>query len=163
LKKTPVILIIDSEAVFLEISKKAFNSSYEVICASDSEDALAKAAKRIPEVIVLGFLEPRGSSRKVACALDENPATSHIPVLVVDVSPEAYSRKGWRWSDGFSHNIKGYVWRPIDTVELSKTVEGVLQRVKASTMNLSEVAQQTEEMLKRIDQLKKLLMPETGN
>ncbi len=159
----PCILIIDGEAGFIEISKQAFSGFSDVICASSPEEALAKAVKRVPDAIVLGYLEPRGVSRQVGSALAENPATARIPVLVVDVRPEEYSRKGWRWSDGFSHNIKGYVWRPINAVELKKTVEGVIQRSKAGTMNLTEVAEQTEEMLKRIDQLKKLLMSETEN
>jgi DNA-binding response OmpR family regulator len=88
---------------------------------------------------------------------------SGIPILVVDVRPEEFPRKGWRRGDGFSHNIKGYVWRPITMEELQKTIEGVLQRSQAGSMNLTEVAQQTEEMLKRIDHLKKLLMSRTEN
>ena len=163
MKMKPCILIIDCEAVFIEVSKKALSGFSDIVCASSPEEALTKALKRVPDAIVLGYLEPRGASRKVGDALAENPATARIPVLVVDVSPEEYSRKGWRWSDGFSHNIKGYVWRPIDAIELKKTVEGVIQRSKAGTMNLTEVAEQTEEMLKRIDQLKKLLMSESEN
>jgi hypothetical protein len=82
-------------------------------------------------------------------------------VLVVDVKPDEYAHKGWRWSDGFSDNVKGYVWRPIDAIELKKTAEGVLQRTRAGTMNLTDVAEQTEEMVKRIEQLKRLLGSET--
>jgi len=162
-KMKPCILIIDCEAGFFEISKQAFGGFFDVICASSPEEAISRAVKRVPDAIVLGYLEPRGASRQVGDALAENPATARIPVLVVDVRPEEYSRKGWRWSDGFSHNIKGYIWRPISAIELKKTVEGVIQRSKAGTMNLTEVAEQTEEMLKRIDQLKKLLMSETEN
>jgi response regulator RpfG family c-di-GMP phosphodiesterase len=159
--KPPRILIIDCEANFIETSKKAFRSSFNITCASTAEEGLKKAKTEIPDVIVLGYLEPRGVSGQIANRLSEDKATALIPVLVVDVRPEEYLRKGWRWSDGFSHNVKGYVWRPIDAAELKKTVEGVLQRAKAGTMNLTEVAEQTEEMLKRIDQLKKLLMSQT--
>ena len=159
--KAPRILIIDCEANFIETAKKAFRSSFNVTCASTAEEGLKKAKTEIPDVIVLGYLEPRGVSGQVASRLAQDKATALIPVLVVDVRPEEYPRKGWRWSDGFSHNVKGYVWRPIDATELKKTIEGVLQRVKAGTMNLTEVAEQTEEMLKRIDQLKKLLMSGT--
>jgi response regulator RpfG family c-di-GMP phosphodiesterase len=157
------ILVIDCEASFLETSKQAFSGFSDIISASNSENGLIKAIQRVPDAIVLGYLEPRGVSRQIAIKLAENPSTASIPVLVVDVRPEEYSRKGWRWSDGFSHNIKGYVWRPIEALELKKTIEGMLQRAKASTMNLTEVAEQTEEMLKRIDQLKKLLMSESEN
>jgi len=160
-EKTPRILIIDCEASFVETSKKAFKSSFDVTCASSAEEGLKKAKIEVPDAIVLGYLEPRGVSGQVANKLAEDKATARVPILVVDVRPEEYPRKGWRWSDGFSHNVKGYIWRPIDAADLKKTVEGVLQRVKASTMNLTEVAEQTEEMLKRIDQLKKLLMSET--
>jgi response regulator RpfG family c-di-GMP phosphodiesterase len=155
------ILIIDCETNFIGIVKKAFESSFNIAFASIAEEGLKKAKTEVPDVIVLGYLEPRGISRQVASRLAEDKVTAQIPILVVDVRPEEYPRKGWRWSDGFSHNVKGYIWRPIDATELKKTVEGVLQRAKASTMNLTEVAEQTEEMLKRIDQLKKLLMSRT--
>jgi two-component system alkaline phosphatase synthesis response regulator PhoP len=162
-EKTLRILIIDCETDFMGMAKKAFESSFNITCASIAEEGLRKAKTEVPDLIVLGYLEPRGVSRQVASRLAEDKVTAKIPILVVDVRPEEYPRKGWRWSDGFSPNVKGYVWRPIDAVELKKTVEGVLQRAKASTMNLTEVAEQTEEMLKRIDQLKKLLMSRTEN
>jgi len=159
-EKTPHILIIDCETSFIEMTKKVFEGSFLATCASTAEDGLKKANTEIPDVIILGYLKPRGASRQIANKLAENQTTRNIPVLIVDVRPEEYSRKGWRWSDGFSHNIKGYLWRPIDAVELKNTITGVLQRARAGAMNLTEVAEQTEEMLKRIDQLKKLLMLE---
>jgi DNA-binding response OmpR family regulator len=162
-EKTPHILIIDCEVSFTEMTTRIFEDSFLVTCALTAEDGLKKANTEIPDVIMLGYLKPRGTSRQIAKKLAENQATRNIPVLVVDVRPEEYSHKGWRWSDGFSHNIKGYLWRPIDAVELKNTITGVLQRAKAGAMNLSEVAEQTEEMLKRIDQLKKLLMLEPEN
>lgn len=154
----PRILIIDCEPQFVDLAEKTFADSYMVSCATNHDDGWHKASREPLDIIVLGYLEPRGTSHRFAMRLAEEKTTSQIPVLIVDVRPEEYARKGWRWSDGFSHNVKGYVWRPIDKVELKKTVEGVLQRAKAGTMSLTEVAQQTEEMLKRIDQLKKLLM-----
>jgi len=159
-EKAQRILIVDSEADFIEMANRVFSSTFDVSCASTVEEGFKKANRDLPNVIVLGYLKPRGTSRYLANKLAEVDSTKNIPILLVDVRPEEYYRKGWRRGDGFSQNIKGYVWRPINAVELERTVAGILQRAKAGTMNLTEVAEQTEEMLKRIDQLKKLLMPE---
>ncbi|MDP2919299.1 MAG: hypothetical protein Q8O43_03670 [Dehalococcoidia bacterium] len=162
-EKTTCILIIDCESGFAETARLALSGNFRIVCAATADDGFKKVLGETPDIVVLGYLEPRGASRQFAVKLAEEKKTAHIPLLVVDVRPEDYPRKGWRWGDGFSHNIKGYVWRPLDAPDLKKTVEGVLQRARSGSMNLTEVAQQTEEMLKRIDQLKKLLMSEPDN
>lgn len=159
--KHPRILVIDCEPGFLQTARNACDRTFNVICASDENDGFNKAKNDTPALILLGYIEPQGAAYQLATRLASEKSTAGIPVLIVDVRPDEFPRKGWRLSDGFSHNIKGYTWRPIATDELHKTVEGVLQRSKSSTMNLTEVAQQTEEVLKRIDQLKKLLMSQT--
>lgn len=153
----PLILLVDCENSLAEIARLAFEHDFRLVCVMNEEEALKKTRKEAPDIIVLGYLEPRGASRQFASRLATGTATAHIPVLVVDVRPDEYPHKGWRWSDGFSQNVKGYAWRPIDGAVLRKTVEGVMQRAKVGAMNLADVAEQTEEMVKRIEQLKKLL------
>ena len=150
------ILLVDCENSLAETARIAFAADFRLAYVMNEEEALKKARKEAPDIIILGYLEPRGASRQLASHLAVG-ATAHVPVLVVDVRPDEYPHKGWRWSDGFSQNVKGYAWQPIRGEELRKMVEGVLQRAKAGTMNLENVAEQTEEMVKRIEQLKKLL------
>ena len=109
----PLILLVDREANLAETARAAFGSDLRLVCAISEEDALRKIRKETPDIIVLGYLEPRGASRQLAARLAAGSATSHIPVLVVDVRPDEYTHKGWRWTDGFSQNVKGYAWRPI--------------------------------------------------
>jgi len=151
------VLLVDCQSDLAETARRAFAPDFRIVCAVGEEEALKRAKKETPDIVVLGYLEPRGASRRFARRLAASSDTAGIPVLVVDVRPDEYPSKGWRWSDGFSQNVKGYAWRPIAAAELRKTAEGVLQRAKAGAMNLTDVAEQTEEMVKRIEQLKKLL------
>jgi DNA-binding response OmpR family regulator len=160
-QRRPQILLVDCEHSFTDTARLAFETGFRLVCVTTEEEALRKVKKEAPDIIILGYLEPRGASRQLASRLAADGTTARIPVLVVDVKPDEYAHKGWRWSDGFSDNVKGYVWRPIDAIELKKTAEGVLQRTRAGTMNLTDVAEQTEEMVKRIEQLKRLLGSET--
>ena len=150
------MLVIDCENSLADAARRAFTGVSFVTCATQEDDGMRQAQADQPDIILLGYLEPRGTSHRLAARLATEPATAQIPLLVVDVRPEEFASKGWRWSDGFSHNIKGYLWRPVGAAELRRTAEGVLQR--GGAMNLAEVATQTEEMLKRIDSLKRLLM-----
>jgi DNA-binding response OmpR family regulator len=157
----PLSLLVDCEATLAETARVACGSVLRLACAVNEEDALRKIRRETPDIIVLGYLEPRGASSQFAALLADGSTTNHIPVLVVDVRPDEYTHKGWRWTDGFSQNVRGYAWRPITGAELRKMVEGRLQRAKAGMINLADVAEQTEEMVKRIEQVKKLLGSES--
>ena len=56
--------------------------------ASGHTDAMMKVMTDRPEVIVLGYLEPRGEIFKVYEQLKKRLETTDIPQVVIDVAPE---------------------------------------------------------------------------
>jgi CheY-like chemotaxis protein len=82
-RKTKVLLVDDSKFLRLANERALINAGYDVLAASDGEEALAIAAKSLPDLIVLDMMIPKVSGPNVLKALKANPATAYIPVIVL--------------------------------------------------------------------------------
>jgi DNA-binding response OmpR family regulator len=125
---------------------------------SSIKEGLDKAKRQSPDLIIVGYLEPRGTSFELHNKLREGRTTRDIPLLVVDVRPEEHLRKGWRRDEGMKMNAEEYMSRPFEPAELKETVNRILHRVGVTTMELAEVLEQMEMTLARIDQIEKQLV-----
>ena len=151
------ILVIDSEKGFMKTAREALAGSYDVVFAFDAKEGLEKAKHEQVAAIVLGYLEPRGTSYKLHNELRNNTDTENIPLLIIDVRPEEHSRKGWKRHEGLHMNAQDYMAKPVEPAELLKTVEWIIRRASAQPMGLKEASQQMEEALQRIDKIEALL------
>jgi len=154
----PRILIAERQPDFIETAREAFEGCFEVTFTSSLEKALNKALTETPDIIVVGYLEPRGTSFKLHRELREEQLTKDIPLLVVDVRPEEHSRKGWRRGEGLQMDAEDYISRPMEPAKLKETVERILQQQRAKPMELTEVVQQMEVILHRINEIEQMLV-----
>ena len=153
------ILVIDKEPEFIEVARKAAElSSWQLITASGKEEGFKKALKEKPDLIILGYLEPRGSSFALHKELRKEPLTQNIPLLVVDVRPEEHSRKGWRKGEGLQMDAEDYISRPVEPAELQEIVKRIMQRTLVKALEPEEVLEHMEEALKRIDKIEETLV-----
>ena len=153
------ILVVDSEPDFIKAVKEALGTSYEVSVTSTRKEGLDKAKRETPNMIILGYLEPRGDAFELHKELRETLVTKNIPLLVVDVSPEEHTRKGWRRDEGMQMDAEDYISRPVEPAELAKLVGEILEKRAAPTpMELREAIQQMERLLKRVDKVEKMLL-----
>jgi DNA-binding response OmpR family regulator len=146
------ILAVSSDREFVKATDKALKPSYELDAAYTREEAQAKAVKS-PDLIILGYLQPRGTSFELHRQLRREPVTKDIPLLIVDVRPEEHLQKGWRRNEGMQMDADDYVSQPIAPAELRKTIGKILQRVSQEPMEMSEVLAQMEDALNRIDRI----------
>lgn len=154
----PRILIAERQPDFIETAREAFKGCFEVTFTSSLEKALDKAITDTPDIIVVGYLEPRGASFKLHRELREEQLTKDIPLVVVDVRPEEHSRKGWRRDEGLQMDAEDYISRPVEPAKLKMTLERVLQRQRSKPMELTEVVQQMEVILHRINEIEQMLV-----
>jgi DNA-binding response OmpR family regulator len=152
------ILIIDEEPSFIRTAQKALEVSYEVATASSAREGLKKAREENPDVIILGYLEPRGTSFQLHNELREDLLTKNVPLLIVDVRPEEHSRKGWKRHEGVHMNANDYIARPVEGDELTKVVEGIIRRASGEPMGLKEASEYMEKALERINKIEELLV-----
>lgn len=153
------ILIVDSEPDFIKTVRQALNSSYEVSVASTRKEGLNKAERETPNMVILGYLEPRGDAFQLHRELRETLATKNIPLLIVDVRPEEHTRKGWRRKEGTQMDAEDYISRPVEHAELAKLVGEILEKGAApKPMELMDALQQMEKILKRVDKIEEMLL-----
>jgi CheY-like chemotaxis protein len=78
-----VLLVEDSEFLRMATEHSLSKAGYLVSTAADGEEALQVAKEKLPDIILLDLMLPKISGPNVLKALKENPATMHIPVIVL--------------------------------------------------------------------------------
>jgi CheY-like chemotaxis protein len=78
------ILVADDESHILNVvSLKLRNAGYEVICASDGQEALEMAQADHPDLLITDYHMPQLSGLELCQKLKQDPATAHIPAIML--------------------------------------------------------------------------------
>jgi two-component system cell cycle response regulator len=127
-----ILVVDDIEANVRLLEAKLSAEYYEVLSATDGVTALAMAAADKPDIILLDVMMPGMDGFQVCRRLKEDPATRHIPVVLVTAL------------DGRSDRIAGleagadeFLTKPIDDVVLFARVKS-LTRLKLVIDELRE-------------------------
>jgi PAS domain S-box-containing protein len=113
------ILVVDDSAALRELLRTEFEAEgYEVHEAADGRAALQLAKELRPDLITLDVLMPELNGFDVAAVLRHEPATMHIPIVIVSVIDEA--------ERGRQIGVDRYFTKPIDSVELLNQVSALL-------------------------------------
>src|SRR5258708_27285752 len=78
-----VLLIEDVKLLRVAGESVLRKAGYRVLTAADGEEGLSVAHDGRPDVILLDLLLPKLSGEEVLRQLKQNPATAHIPVVVL--------------------------------------------------------------------------------
>ncbi|MEI6631595.1 MAG: response regulator [bacterium] len=77
------ILVVDDEPDILQVVvKRLISSGFEIITASDGQEALDKARKEVPDLIVLDLMLPKIDGYKVCGLLKRDSRYANIPVIL---------------------------------------------------------------------------------
>src|SRR5262245_35696655 len=118
----PVILVADDSPTHLFLLADPLRKNgYQVITATDGEDALEKARREHPDLLVLDVVMPRKNGFQVCRELKNPPHTSDIRVLMVSSKAEE-SDRFW----GLKQGADEYLTRPFTADELVAKVDGLV-------------------------------------
>src|SRR5665648_80159 len=80
----PYILVVDDNKITTKLLKRYLEANgYEAAEAYDGIECLEKVAVRHPDAIVLDVMMPRMDGYDTVAQLKADPATAHIPVVIV--------------------------------------------------------------------------------
>jgi len=83
------ILVIDDEPDFIDAVRARLEpNGYAVIAAHNGRDGLERARKELPGLILLDLVMPRSNGFEALSWLKTEPATLHIPVIVISAKNE---------------------------------------------------------------------------
>ncbi|MDD5288689.1 MAG: hypothetical protein PHY28_06230 [Dehalococcoidales bacterium] len=147
-------LIIDCEKDFVRSIQQELINCFSLTFTDNADDALERVKQDKPDIIVLGYLEPPGTSFELHLKIRKDKDTQHIPLLIVDVRPEEHSRKGWTRRQGQQMNADDYTSKPISSGELRDTIERLTDQSAAKS---DEASAYLEKVLLRIKKIEKTL------
>ncbi len=118
------VLVVDDEEYIQHILNFSFGAEgYEVITASDGDEAIKKAKEEHPDIIVLDIMMPKMDGYEACRRLKSDPETRGIPVILLTAKGRDVDRKLGREA-----GADDYVVKPFSPGRLIERVEGILKR-----------------------------------
>lgn len=116
------ILAVDDEPSIVRLVTAALNArGYEVIAATNGEEALEMVAREKPDLIVCDIMMPKMDGREVARRLAANPATKGIPLIFLSAIGDIQDQLSTLDEAG-----QEYLTKPFNPSELGNYVDAML-------------------------------------
>jgi class 3 adenylate cyclase len=156
------ILVVDDVADNVEILRMRLTAlGYEVVEATDGEQALAKVAETRPDLILLDIMMPKIDGLEVVRRLKADESLPFIPVIMVTAKADPKDVVA-----GLDAGGDDYLTKPIDHAAMVARVRAML-RIKALHDHVQELNQGLEakvkaqvEELERVGRLRRFLSPQ---
>jgi two-component system cell cycle response regulator len=139
------ILVVDDHADNVELLRARLTArDYDVVTASDGDEALAIVEREAPDLILLDVMMPRVDGLEVARSIKENSNLPFIPIIMQTALDSSERRV-----QGLDAGADDYITKPIDFAELEARIRSLL-RIKALQENLEQRERELEEMNRRL-------------
>jgi CheY-like chemotaxis protein len=117
------ILIIDDEDDIREVAALSLESiaGWQVIVSSSGAEGIARAAEQRPDAILLDVMMPGMDGPATFRELRKNPATAHIPVLLLTAKVQGADKRMFA-----DLGVDAVLLKPFDPLTLSTQIAGVL-------------------------------------
>ncbi|GGK22835.1 DNA-binding response regulator [Yeosuana aromativorans] len=125
-KKDIKILLVDDEPDILEIvGYNLSNEGYQVITAENGLEAVKKAKKELPHLIILDVMMPEMDGIEACEIIRKNPDLKDCIITFLTARGEDYSQVA-----GFDAGADDYITKPIKPKVLVSKVKALLRRFK---------------------------------
>ena len=111
--KKKILVVDDSRTALFMVTTILRKERYELVTASDGEQALEMAASEHPDLILMDVIMPRKTGFEACRELKRREDTKGIPVILVTTRGE-----GENVEAGFQSGCNDYVTKPINALEL---------------------------------------------
>lgn len=134
-KKDIKILIVDDEPDILEIlSYNLSQEGYEVFTAKNGVEAVAKAKKKLPHLIILDVMMPDMDGIEACEMIRNTPDLENTIITFLTARSEDYSQVA-----GFEAGADDYITKPIKPKVLVSKVKALLRRLKEEESSQEDI------------------------
>src|SRR5690606_28440428 len=144
----PRVLVVDDSADVRDYVTGLLREEYVVTSAVDGVDALDQARRTVPDLVLTDVMMPRLDGFGLIAKLRADPATAHVPVLML-------SARGGEEStvEGLEAGADDYLVKPFTARELRARVRANIALARAN----AAIADQEHQIA---DELQRSLLPE---
>jgi two-component system alkaline phosphatase synthesis response regulator PhoP len=146
-KKDIKILLVDDEQDILEIvGYNLAQEGYQVVTAVNGKEAVAKAKKELPQLIIMDVMMPEMDGMEACENIRKMPELSQVIITFLTARGEDYSQVA-----GFDAGADDYITKPIKPKLLVSKVKALLRRLKdddgknSETLNVGGIEINREE------------------
>jgi len=98
-------------------------AGYEVVAASNGEDAVRTAAREIPDLVIMDVRMPRMTGYDACRLMKSNPDLRDVPVVFLSAKGQESEIRS-----GLDAGAEEYLLKPFSPAELTNRVRGILSR-----------------------------------
>jgi len=125
-KKKKELLIVDDVKLFLQLTKTLFSrEEYIIHTAVNGQQAIEIANEKVPDLVLLDLVMPGIEGDEVCRVIRSDPATKHIPVLMVSSRSDEESRRRCLYA-----GCDDFITKPVRLESLNQAVEKQLSAFK---------------------------------
>ena len=122
-----ILLVDDERAITDNLAPFLQRTGFVVEVAVDGEDALNKAARFSPDLIVSDVLMPRMDGWGVIREMRSEPRYAEIPIMILTTVIEDASRRRYELETGMAMDVQDYVQKPTRPADLLQRVAKLLK------------------------------------
>jgi DNA-binding response OmpR family regulator len=117
------ILCVDDSATILMMERMILSKGpYDLVTASDGEEAVSKALAERPDLILMDIVMPRMNGFDACRRIRQEEAIRSTPVIMVTTRGEVQNME-----NGFESGCNDYVTKPINATELLTKLRNFLE------------------------------------
>ena len=117
------ILLVDDSCTARLVNRMVFSqkSNYELISAVDGKEAVERARRDKPDLILMDIIMPRMTGLEACRAIKQDKETSAIPVILLTTrGEESYVQ------EGYASGCSDYLTKPVNDAELLDLLKAYL-------------------------------------
>ena len=119
----PRILLVDDEPIIVKaVEKRLQAEGYEVLVAADGQEALEKAKKENPNLIILDLMLPKMDGYKVCALLKKDIRYAQTPIVMFTARAQESDE-----TLGLECGADAYLKKPFNSQELLEKIKGLLR------------------------------------
>lgn len=116
------VLVVDDEENITQILEFSICAEgYQVVTASNGEEAIEKARKEQPNLIILDIMMPKVDGYEACRILKSNPLTKRIPIILLTAKGREIDKKL-----GYEVGASDYIVKPFSPSKLVEKINEYL-------------------------------------
>ncbi len=113
----PRIMVVEDNAEMRRFITRILGNEYHIIPAADGEEAVARAAAEVPDLVVTDLMMPKMGGDRLVAEMRARPSLAQVPVIVLSAKADEELRVKL-----LSESVQDYVVKPFSAQELRARV-----------------------------------------